>query len=167
MKIVDLKAQVLDEEEFKDYGKILDSDNVKADAEECDFQFYYNLIEADFHNPVAISVVKSKIQDDLYGNSLETHFQTPEVLAPLDGIVYVIVAKTDSNDKNKPDLSTAKAFIVKPGQAVLLNSGTWHRSPLSTDKPVKTLCLVREGTPTDNITYYLQDTYGIRFRVVR
>ena len=167
MKIVDLNVHELSAESFAGYGKFLDSALVKPDAEESDFAFYYNLMEADFHDPVAISIVESKLQEDLYGNSLETHFETPEVLIPLDGTIYLVLTKSEAADMKKPDLNSAKAFVVKPGQAVLLPPGIWHRAPLSLAKPVKTCCLVRKGTPQDNITYYLKDSYDLRFRVVR
>ena len=167
MKVVDVRIEELTKENFKEFGEVLDSDFAQPDAEECDFKFYYDLVEADFRDPVAISVVTSKLQDDLWGNSLEKHFKTEEFLAPLDGTIFVILTKTDASDEKKPDLATVRAFEVKPGQGVLLRSGTWHRCPLSEGKPVKTLCLVRKGTPTDNITYYLQDSYDIRFRAVR
>ena len=167
-RIVDVRVEELTKENFREFGEILDADFAKPDAEECDFRFYYDLVEADYGgDPVAISVVTSKLQDDLYGNSLENHFKTPEFLAPLDGTIYVILTRTDPSDSRKPDLSSAKAFEVKPGQGILLKSGTWHRCPLSEGKSVKTLCLVRKGTPEDNITYYLEDSYGIRFRAVR
>ena len=166
MNTVDLKANPLDTESFAGYGKFLDSSLVPPDAEESDFAFYYNLIEADFHDPVAISIVESKLQEDLYGNSLEMHFETPEVLIPLDGTIYLVLAKSDPSNTRKPDLKSARAFVVKPGQAVLLPSGIWHRAPLSTGSPVKTCCLVRKGTPQDNVLYYLKESYDMRFRVI-
>ncbi len=166
MSVVELKARELTEEEFSGYGKIMDCDFVSDCYEEGDFKFYYDLVEVDFKDPVAISMVNSKLQDDLYGNSLETHFKSPEVLIPLDGTIYVVLTKTDPNDNTRPDLSTAKAFVVKPGQGIMLYSGTWHRAPLSKDVSVKTCCLVRKGTPDDNITYYLERDYGFKYKVV-
>ena len=167
MKTVDLKVNELNEQTFAGYGTVLDSDTHKADAEEVDFRFYYNLIEADFNGPVAISIVSTKLQEDLYSNSLETHFETPEVLVPLNGTIYLVLTKSESKKLDKPALDTAKAFIVKPGQGVMLHPGIWHRAPLSKDEPVKTLCLVRKGTPNDNITFYLKDSYELRYRVTQ
>lgn len=166
MKIIDLTVNELNQRNIAGFGFALDSDTAKPDAEEIDFRFYYNLIEADFKGPVAISIVESKLQEELYGNSLETHVLTPEVLIPLDGTIYLVLTKSESEGMEKPDLNTAKAFVVKAGQGVLLPPGIWHRAPLSKDKPVKTCCLVRKGTPEDNITFYLENSFDLRYRIV-
>lgn len=166
MNLVDLKALSLRDQQFEPYGSRLDTAGRIADAEEMDFLFYYNMIEVDFMGPLAVSMVESKVQPELFSHSLEVHMRTPEILIPLDGTIYLVLALSDKQDSTKPDLNTAKAFIVEPGQGVSLPAGTWHRAPLSLSKPVKTCCIVRKGTPTDNITYYLEESYGLTYRVL-
>jgi ureidoglycolate hydrolase len=166
MNLVDLNALSLGDEQFEPYGFRFDTAGRNADAEEVDFSFYYNLIEVDFQGPLAVSMVESKVQPGLFSHSLEVHMQTPEILIPLNGTIYLVLALSDKQDPTKPDLNTAKAFIVENGQGVSLPPGVWHRAPLSLSEPVKTCCIVRKGTPTDNITYYLEETYGLTYRVL-
>ncbi len=166
METIDIKAERLSERTFMPFGRVLDSAQKKPDSEEADFKFYYNLVEADFSGPVAISIVESKVQEDLFGRSLESHSRTPEVLVPLDGTIYLVLTKSTAGDPLKPDPASARAFIVDRGQGVLLSPGIWHRAPLSKERPVKTCCLIRKGTPEDIVLHYMDQDYGLIYRVV-
>lgn len=166
MEIKNVDVEPLIPEVFAPYGKIIDITGRAPDAQEIDFSFYYNLVETDFAGPVAISLVESKLQKHLYSLSLEVHRSTEEVLIPLDGTIYLLLSKTAKDDDSQPDLQSVKAFAVTPGQAVCLPPGVWHRAPLSLHNSVKTLCLIRKGTPQDNVTYYLEKEYGYIFRVL-
>jgi ureidoglycolate lyase len=47
-----------------------------------------------------------------------------------------------------PDAAGLQAFLVEPGQGVVLRRGTWHH-PLLTDGPAEVLVLERRGPAPD------------------
>jgi ureidoglycolate lyase len=56
----------------------------------------------------------------------ETHTQ---VLSPLDVASVVAVAPATTTFTNAADLDTIRAFVLVPGDTVVLHQGTWHWGP--------------------------------------
>jgi ureidoglycolate hydrolase len=56
----------------------------------------------------------------------ETHTQ---VLTPLDAASVVAVAPGDLTFTDPADLDAIRAFVLEPGETVVLHQGTWHWGP--------------------------------------
>lgn len=56
----------------------------------------------------------------------ETHTQ---VLTPLDASSVIAVAPADTSFAEVADLDAIRAFVVEPGETVVLHQGTWHWGP--------------------------------------
>ena len=56
----------------------------------------------------------------------ETHTQ---VLTPLDVASVIAVAPADTRFTDIADLDAIRAFVVEPGETVVLHQGTWHWGP--------------------------------------
>ena len=56
----------------------------------------------------------------------ETHTQ---VLTPLDAPSVIAVAPAATTFADPSDLDAVRAFVVEPGQTVVLHQGTWHWGP--------------------------------------
>ena len=56
----------------------------------------------------------------------ETHTQ---VLTPLDAASVVAVAPADRTFVDPTDLDAIRAFVLEPGETVVLHQGTWHWGP--------------------------------------
>jgi ureidoglycolate lyase len=56
----------------------------------------------------------------------ETHTQ---VLTPLDAPSVVAVAPADTTFAEPRDLEAIRAFVLEPGETVVLHQGTWHWGP--------------------------------------
>src|SRR5689334_8541663 len=56
----------------------------------------------------------------------ETHTQ---VLTPLDAASVVAVAPGDRTFDDASDFDTIRAFVLEPGETVVLHQGTWHWGP--------------------------------------
>jgi ureidoglycolate hydrolase len=56
----------------------------------------------------------------------ETHTQ---VLTPLDATAVVAVAPAAVNFDRVADLDEIRAFVLEPGETVVLHQGTWHWGP--------------------------------------
>jgi ureidoglycolate lyase len=56
----------------------------------------------------------------------ETHTQ---VLTPLDAASVVAVAPADTTFADTADFDAIRAFVLEPGETVVLHRGTWHWGP--------------------------------------
>jgi ureidoglycolate lyase len=56
----------------------------------------------------------------------ETHTQ---VLTPLDASSVIAVAPADTTFADDTDVDAIRAFVVEPGETVVLHQGTWHWGP--------------------------------------
>jgi len=56
----------------------------------------------------------------------ETHTQ---VLTPLDASSVLAVAPADTSFDDPDDLEAIRAFVLEPGETVVLHRGTWHWGP--------------------------------------
>lgn len=54
----------------------------------------------------------------------EKHVLTEQAVVPLIGSIIQVVALSGQN--GGPDLSTARAFHIEPGQGVCMKRGVWH-----------------------------------------
>ena len=63
---------------------------------------------------------------------MEAHGK-PEFLVPIDGPIIQPVAEL--NESEKPDANKVEAFIIYPGQSIVMKENTWHCAaiPLESD----------------------------------
>jgi ureidoglycolate hydrolase len=57
------------------------------------------------------------------------HATHTQVLTPLDAASVVAVAPADTTFQDPADLDMIRAFVIEPGQTVVLHRGTWHWGP--------------------------------------
>jgi ureidoglycolate lyase len=81
--------------------------------------------------------------------SLERHAHSNQAFMPLDVSEYMVVVCSDDG-KEKPDLSTLRAFRVSGSTGINYNRGTWHYGMTTIGKPGTFAMLVHEdGTAED------------------
>jgi ureidoglycolate hydrolase len=73
-------------------------------------------------------------------DKMEKHETTAEAFIPLEGKSILLVAPW--MDKDKPDLSHARAFLMDGSRGVLLHPGTWHAVPFKLTQTATYLVLV-------------------------
>lgn len=80
-------------------------------------------------------------------DKLEVHRLTQQAVIPLiGGIIQVVAASTASGD---PDLSTARAFALMPGNGICMKPGTWHATRTNGPGEATCLMLTRRSTTAD------------------
>ena len=57
------------------------------------------------------------------------HVTHTQVLTPLDASTVIAVAPADTTFADAADVDAIRAFVVEPGQTVVLHQGTWHWGP--------------------------------------
>jgi ureidoglycolate lyase len=58
--------------------------------------------------------------------ALERHQDREEWVYALDRPYIQVVALSAAADPGKPDANTARAFLIEPGQGLVMNRGIWH-----------------------------------------
>jgi ureidoglycolate hydrolase len=78
--------------------------------------------------------------------TLERHLATPEILAALDGDV-IVCAAAPGVDPAHCAPADIRALMLRQGQAMWMDRGTWHWLPFPTRTAQVTVLLIfREGT---------------------
>lgn len=90
---------------------------------------------------------------------LEKHPGSTQVFIPMNASRYLVVV---AKGGDRPDLSTARAFLAGPTQGVSYSPGTWHHPMITLDNPTDFTCLVWEdGTPADCVEHPFKDDEGL------
>jgi len=95
--------------------------------------------------PLVCSLLKTKKALGAPVDEMERHLKTQEILVALKGDAVLAVAKPD-NDKATPDDATIKSFLLKQGQGVVFDAGTWHALPCAVDETSMLLVVFKENT---------------------
>jgi ureidoglycolate lyase len=87
----------------------------------------------------------------------ETHTQ---VLSPLDAPSVVAVAPADTSFADDADLEAIRAFVLVPGETVVLHRGTWHWGPfpIGGARSVRLLNVQGRRYAEDNASVDLSDS---------
>ncbi|MEK9970405.1 MAG: ureidoglycolate lyase [Ferrovibrio sp.] len=81
---------------------------------------------------------------------LENHALTEQAVVPVIGSIIQLLAASDGS--GHPDLGTAKAFLVAPGQGLCMRPGIWHATRTA-DGESTCLMLTRRSTTADLVNH--------------
>ena len=94
--------------------------------------------------------------------TLERHVDSPEILAAMDGDV-VVCAAAPGVDPSRCTSAGIRAFLVRRGQSLWMDKGTWHWLPFPVrEEQVTMLLIFREGTGDCDIEFRdLEEPFAI------
>ena len=126
-KIIELTPEPLTVETFAPYGKAVLHPKTMGDPSKAADHWECWVGVGDMTTGTASLGIVTTRWTDKPINVMEAH-TVREVLMPLDKTIVQVVAEPgDMEDVNAtPDIKTAKAFILEPGQAIVMEVGTWH-----------------------------------------
>lgn len=120
-----LHIEPLEQKAFQIYGRAIIVENQKPDSSGVDWDCWSPLGRTSNINPIIglVTVVPGHL-------TVEVMEREPldETIIPVEKpIIQVVSLGQDLNDPvEKPDIARARAFIIYPGQAIIMNAGTWH-----------------------------------------
>ena len=122
-----IKAKLLDPESFAPFGQILEIGTVDVGRSGPGWRSWHlpNRIDAD--GLLSFGIVHTALRDiDVV--EMERHVNTFELLYPHgSALVQPLAAPHDLTDPDaKPRPEDVEAFIILPGQAIVMHRGTWH-----------------------------------------
>ena len=165
MKKIELECLYAGDACVSDYGQFITTATRAADAAGEELSFWNKLAVMDHNGATRISIVQTYGRHGLEEHTLEQHTNTSEVLVPTDDII-VVVALSEKERPNVPDLESVKAFRVPKGCAVRLKKGVWHHAPLTTKEVTNTFVLFYENTPEEDfLAYELEEEFNLYFVV--
>jgi len=131
--VVPIKVQPLSDEAFRPYGTVL---GLKSPV----------FPEVDGGKHVVLMIRLKRAANNRRLEQLAIHPSYNQTFIPLQGSMVLIVAPPPRNpdaghDKYELDYDKLGAFVMEPGEAVIVDKGTWHAAvPLGED------CLMLSGT---------------------
>ncbi|MDD3790961.1 MAG: ureidoglycolate lyase [Sphaerochaetaceae bacterium] len=150
---------------FSEYGQFITTATRAADAAGEELSFWNKLAVMDHNGATSISIVQTYGHHGLEEHTLEQHSNTSEVLIPTNDII-IVVALSEKERHDRPDLESVKAFRVPKGSAVRLKKGVWHHAPLTTEAVTNTFVLFYENTPEEDfLAYELEEEFNLYFVV--
>ena len=130
MKVIEIKAKDLNETNFNKFGTAILKPTDSAPKIGKNWDCWIALgkmgkIDA------TVGMVETRLTDENI-DSMEAHGK-PEFLVPIDGPIIQPVAVL--NKTEKPDARKVEAFIIYPGQSIVMRENIWHCAaiPLSSD----------------------------------
>ena len=130
MQIIEIKAKDLNETNFEKYGTAIMKPIDSAPKFGKNWDCWIGLGKLGIIDG-SVGVVQTRFSNDII-DSMEAHGK-PEFLVPIDEPVIQPVAL--STGTQKPDAKKVEAFIIYPGQSIVMRENTWHCAaiPLESD----------------------------------
>jgi len=137
-----IQSQVIDQDNFKQFGRVLKKPLHEPMAKEQKFSFWSDLVnyKIDGHTEIGLCTV---YHSDTPLKTVERHLYTPEILIPVDAPFVLPVIADDG---------AVHAYKVGIGEAVVVDNGVWHGPCLPVGKPESTYYVIfRKGTPSEDV----------------
>ena len=125
-KIFKVSTQPLDPLAFRPYGRMI----APLPGQTPDFQgegwrCWVSLAELDSGIHWQAGMVQGE-KRPLVMSEMERHLERPECVFALDRAVVQTVAFSRPDTPGVPDERALKAFVIQPGQGVMMDKGVWH-----------------------------------------
>lgn len=133
--VIKLKAEPLTDEGFTPYGKaiLLPANPAPKKGDNWDCWFGFGSLAGE---DSTIGIVLTRSSKGLIEH-MEAHLH-PEFLIPITGPIIQAVALPKENGipGERPDINTVKAFIIEPGQSIIMGKGVWHYAAIPLNEKV-------------------------------
>ncbi|HSR34166.1 MAG TPA: ureidoglycolate lyase [Anaerolineae bacterium] len=129
--MIEKKTKALTRETFEPFGQLI---TVPQDisVEPGAVHGWSRVATAQFAGEVEVGWLKL-LRRPVEITQMEHHLGTPEMIIPLDVPLLVPVAPGDGSPDSVPDPEQIEGFVVKPGQALVMDKSGWHWLPFPTE----------------------------------
>jgi len=134
-------VEIPNKNNFKDFRHIIEKPNTKANIDNTYERYWHDFIDMSFFskNPL-VSYLETKKVLPLC-KSLICFFYNSEAYINLGNSRLVIFA-APSKGKYICDEERIKAYLINPGQSVVISKGVWHFAPFPLDENNEFLAIV-------------------------
>lgn len=156
-----LKVTELTQEQFKDFGQIIDRELEKPRMVEVEFTFWNNLAKIAIQDPVDFGFLEVQKRAKAF-SKIERHHKTPEAFYALDGD-FLMPAAPPTPGQKYPNPEGVRAFYLPQGKGVIYDQGTWHWLPYPLTDKGSLLVIGRLGTADDDLEIVDMQVIGVSF----
>lgn len=126
-----IKFQSLNQENFQHFGTVISPEpDQEPDLIGDGWQCWYPLGELQTDYPQQIGIVCSESGYRTV-SQMERHQNRKEWIFAIDKPVIQVVSLPSEKEKDRPNPKNAQAFLLLPGQGVLINKGVWHAAGIA------------------------------------
>tara|TARA_B100000676_G_scaffold311404_1_gene381158 strand:- start:7 stop:531 length:525 start_codon:yes stop_codon:yes gene_type:complete len=129
MKVIKIKAKNLNHSNFEKFGTAILKPTKSAPKFGKNWDCWIGLGKLGKIDG-SVGVVQTRVSNEII-DSMEAHGK-PEFLVPIDEPVIQPVAL--SNGIHEPDADKVEAFIIYPGQSIVMRENTWHSAAIPLNK---------------------------------
>jgi len=126
-----IKFQSLNQESFQPFGTVIAPEpNQEPDLTGDGWQCWYPLGELQTDYPPQIGIVRSESGYRTVSR-MERHHNREEWVFAINEPVIQAVSFPSDTTMDRPDPQKTQAFLLLPGQGVLINKGIWHAAGIA------------------------------------
>jgi ureidoglycolate hydrolase len=163
MNMIEKKVKTLTTEAFAPFGQLVTRPDAIA-IEPGAVHGWARLATARLQGEVEVGWLEL-LRRPVEVTQMEHHLGTQEMIVPLDVPLVVPVAPADPAADAIPDPELIEAFVVEPGQALVMDNSGWHWLPFPTEgESGSCLIIFAKDTPAhDLLIRDLPDREVVRF----
>lgn len=149
-----LEAIELSQAAIEGAGRLLTPSEGKSP--ETGGEFSFGIVSPDLGMPASLCAGRLEcVPRRMNLKRLERHLKTPEILSAVKGDSILCVAPAQEPRDGK--LADLRALLVREGQSLILDTGTWHWIPFPVGGaeagPGRFLVIFRAGTGDDDLDF--------------
>ena len=138
-----IKPQRISAENFAPFGKVVLAPTQEPTAAGPTFKFWSDIAGYHVDGDTEVGLCTVYRQDRDVVDWMEQHVRTPEILIPIDA-PFVLPVMNDGG---------VEAFVVKPGEVVIIGDGQWHSACIPAGRMEMTYFVIfRRSTPLEDVT---------------
>ncbi|MDR3305514.1 MAG: ureidoglycolate lyase [Clostridiales Family XIII bacterium] len=148
MKPIELSADA-----FREYGQLIhDLSDEKLTTDFSHVKYWKKITEFSLPSVVSTSYLIGRKRNFVV-TEMERHFNTNEVIIPLDNDAILVVAKPDAKTESPVDVT---AFYLRRSQGVVLHQNIWHvvPFPINADESAYFI-LFAKGTEENDLHFHV------------
>ena len=140
------KPKPAEKSTFKKFGDVVEFPEGVPTSHDSSYRFWSNLSNYFIDGKTEIGLCTVYKQQENIITGLERHLKTPEILIPIDG-PFILPLLSEGDEENKME-----SFLVKVGEAVIINDGVWHGACLPVEKYQSSYFVIfRLNTPNEDV----------------
>lgn len=142
-----IKVQMLTEEAFAPFGKVIQTEGKNFGGEAGMYNWYEGQAYVDGAQRVSVNLLTA-IQREYVFDKFEAHAKTTETVLPLTGGLIVTCAAEGEVTPER-----VQAFYVPVGKGISWAPGAWHYAPFPIGGDATCAIIFRDGTGGDDAVF--------------
>ncbi len=140
------RVQLVGRKNFAPFGTVVEGPAGKPTSQAAEYKFWSDIAHYAIDGETEIGICTVYRRPESTVAELERHLRTPEILIPIDA-PFILPLTNDNGGYPR-----IRAFRVKVGQAVVINSGAWHGACLpSGTSQASYFVIFRKNTPREDV----------------